>query len=290
MRQLLTMVCFDLDALNGPLVADLIAGGLGFEPQQISTPKSWGLRDSYCVQRHLPQIARRDNVDGLRLRVDLLGHGSYFRVATTPGLFQAIYWRTPVAAPAPALAQIERLTLAPGFNVAYASDADDVAWQSERSISNLEKVFGRSHQHLSKIHPPDARDPQVDIYANPGARYPFPGGWLHAGWRMWIGPRMQRHLPRQRLLRFKQAHQIRVLKRSGTVFIQLYDDPTTVESPEARRRQHAFRQWVDLVQLAHNRQAAQRPSAGPARTPHEPGTLARRAIRGLWNVATGAWL
>lgn len=97
----------------------------------------------------------------------------------------------------------------------------------------------------------DFEEEQIDTLKNPGAQHPIPGMWLLAAWRMWFGPGAFRHLPKDRLLNFGEAHRVEELGNEG-VFIELFEDPAAVETEAARQAQAAFNRWVNKAGLVAN--------------------------------------
>ena len=85
----------------------------------------------------------------------------------------------------------------------------------------------------------------IDVSGNPARREMFRDMWFQSAWRMWYGEGAFKHIRKETLLSFRDADVVTTLP-CGTVFIQLFDDPLTYDSPENRRRQQAFRDHVDM--------------------------------------------
>lgn len=187
--------------------------------------------------------------------------GPYFHVMPSPAwAFQALYWRVQGAA-TPSIEVLEWLTSVPGFSVAYRALADDVFWQSERSLRTYE-LYERSHRLAKKVKDPDTGEDRVDISQNPGRRSQYPGMWLQSSWQMWFGAGAFRRLPVTRLRDFPHGH-TKVLA-SGAVFIQLYDDPATYDCEPNRKVQAAFREWSGMNELERRALDAGRKVADPS--------------------------
>lgn len=254
-----TFVCFELGSLDGPFLADLVAHHLGFEPTRIEANDILRRRGRFRPAKHVPMIAEAKEIAFLDLDCGELLTPTFSIV--TAWDCQQLYWELPDTCPP--LALMEKLTGRPGFNMAIAADTEDTRWQSEELVSNYE-LHKRPHDHLPKIMDEDTDWLWIDIFQNPGARYDFVGGWLQAAWRMWFGELMFQFMPKERLLAFPHAERVEELS-TGAVFIELYADPAACDTPEARRRQHLFREWTGLPELARRA-----PELSKGRGPDDP--------------------
>lgn len=248
MPRLLTAMCFDLDSLDGKILAEVIARGVGFEPTSFGTDAFRRGGGRFSAKAHLPKLAAGKDVTHLALETEAGFGGDHFHLATI-GVwgFQVLYWCLDSYGQ-PDLALVEDLTAHKGFNAAYMCDNEDVFWQSTELLNTYEG-FGRSHEGLPKVPDETFGGLKVDIRGNPGARSPFPGMWLQSAWRMWFAGRAFDYLPKERLLEFEGAEVVRALP-SGAVFIQLYQDPGACAEPESRAVQRAFRDWMGMAHLA----------------------------------------
>jgi hypothetical protein len=122
-------------------------------------------------------------------------------------------------------------------------DWDDFFWQNHTGISHY-KRHNKPYSHL-----PIVDEESVDVSGNPGYRFDYPGMSLSSAWRMWYGHGAQQLFGREHLLNFCDAEKVEELD-NGVIFIQLHENPRDYESPENRRRQQGFRQWVKMDHLA----------------------------------------
>ena len=132
----------------------------------------------------------------------------------------------------------------PGFAAAYACDADDLFWQTERNPENWD-VLGRDRRGMKLIKDPNTGRRIIDVSGNPGRIELVQGMRLQSSWRMWFGPGAERHFDRTRVLAFPEAARLRLLE-SGVVFVELYEDGQRPELAEHRRVQQAFRDWLEM--------------------------------------------
>lgn len=161
-------------------------------------------------------------------------------------VFETVSWCCPIDS-LPKKEFFNTLSLRPGFNAGYISDAEDLNWQSETLVSNYE-LFGKSHEGLPKIWDDDFEEERIDTLQNPGARHPIPRMWLQAAWRMWFGPGAFEFIPKERPQAFEDAHRIERLDDQA-LFIQLFSDPDDFDSGASRAKQASFNDWVGKASL-----------------------------------------
>lgn len=133
------------------------------------------------------------------------------------------------------------------FIVAYIYDDEFVFWQSAYNINTF-KHFGKSYKKLPKTFDPFFEEEIVDISKNPGRRMLVSEMWLLSTWIMFFGEYFFQFVPKQRLLSFPYAFEIKELP-SGAVFIKLYDDVTKSDEKENLKIMQLFREWINLDQL-----------------------------------------
>src|SRR5579871_448014 len=234
--------CFDLDAVSGETIVDLIQSHLGFEPVFVRGEDVSKKRTRF-KPTVLAKLRPLKTVGMLRLDTDAPSaglDGPSFSVQSGPSWSShSLYWEV-AADRLPTRDMLDKLTALQGFNAGFAADADDVFWQSMTDISTYD-LYKRSHSHLPKIRNATFNEDCIDISKNPGRRDPFLGMSMQVSWRMWFGSGFFNYVPRDRVLAFKGARAIEELP-SGAVFVELYEDPFGAE--KNRDVQAAFRAWV----------------------------------------------
>ncbi len=135
MRLIETCFCFDIGALTGEHLMEVITSGLGFEPRRISCDDILRRRGRFRPAEHMPMIAKAEKITDLELAYDTKRQGPDFTaVALEPWGMMALYWRLPDCPPGDIL---EKLTAIPGFNAGYVSDSTRdgrVVWSEEIAL------------------------------------------------------------------------------------------------------------------------------------------------------------
>ncbi|MGN6187072.1 MAG: hypothetical protein ACTHQM_25835 [Thermoanaerobaculia bacterium] len=225
--------------MNGLLVREIVAAGLGFEPTQMRCAEL-GIRNSVpLTQKRRDALFRLPSITWLTLETESALDGPSFEVATvTAHNMQALYWKIPTAS-VPPLDFLHSLALRADFNAGFAADYDDIFWQSEETLATYE-IAGRPTDNLLVVDDPVFGGKMADVRSNPGRRSLYPGMWLVAAWRNWFGPGALRHVDSRALLSFEPVA-LRMQLNSATIFIQLYEDVLAASDPENRERQRKFR-------------------------------------------------
>lgn len=79
---------------------------------------------------------------------------------------------------------------------------------------------------------------------NPGRSVLISHTWLMVAWKMWFGEQFFKLVPRERILSFPYATEIKELP-SGQVYVQLYDKIEEPHTPDNIFRQWKWREWLD---------------------------------------------
>jgi hypothetical protein len=87
-----------------------------------------------------------------------------------------------------------------------------------------------------------------DTRFNPGRKTLISYTWLVAAWKMWFGLPFFELVPRERILSFPNAYQIKELP-DGNVFVQLYEKVEDSVSLESMRLQQQWRDWCRYDEL-----------------------------------------
>lgn len=230
---------FQLGAVSGSHLAGVIENGLGFKPGHIRM-RPQIVRNGPCnIDKRLPKIRQCSKIEHLYLRTSNRSSVPSFHFTTWRSCH--MLWLHYLYSQLLPRSFFDRLTGLPGFNAGFLVDGADDFWQNTEHLSDYQN-YKKPYFHLS------IDGDRVDISANPGRRFEYPGMLLSSGWRMWFGNFGLHVLGKEKLLTFPGAERIEELE-NGTVFIELYRNPEDYDSLENRRRQLGFREWVNMEQL-----------------------------------------
>jgi hypothetical protein len=242
-----TRACFQEGSLRTEQVLSLLEPeALGFSPVSIRVgsmtkgyePLSRKLLERVRNLRTLDVIEVREAEPPKKGRTFLFARDVAFR-------FQMLCWNLG------ALEEVQPETLTrvmsmDGFSSAAVFDARDVLQQSTASLE-VHRNFGWSLRSLKVSFDADLEREVVDISKNAGRADRIPGMWIIPGWKLWFAGRALAYFPRERLLSFPDAEEIRENERS--VFLRLFDLPTDAATPRGRATQLAFREWLEIDRL-----------------------------------------
>ena len=247
MPQLELVFCYDFGSLTGSVLAEIIERGIGFEPHYVTlraNDTSFNLRNrKWDSKVCLESIRAAAEVNGLELGIEPHGHDFHF-VNRTDLRADVIFLKLP-ATQMPDRDVLDRWSSIPGFHAGYLADYRYTMWESERLLDSYESA-GRPTEGL-RIYG-DAPILFVDISENPGRRSEFPGFFLQAAWRMWLGPAALAHLPVDRIRAYQQFEDFEQLDH-GVLFCQLYADAHDADTRECRDLQRRFRVVSGMNQL-----------------------------------------
>lgn len=133
------------------------------------------------------------------------------------------------------------------FLTGYVFDSDYVLWQTESVLNNY-KAFKKPYEHLSTYWDHELQLEKVDISNNPGRMTLVKGTWIMASWKMYFGTAFYQYISKDKLLSFKGANQIKELE-NGIIYIELYEDNSTPDTPENANKLAEFRHYFDLDNL-----------------------------------------
>ena len=91
---------------------------------------------------------------------------------------------------------------------------------------------------------------RVLVNGRPGRKAALPGkdGHLETGAaHFWFGDLIYKDIPKERILSFGQAHEIRELP-NGIIYVNLYEDTFNGNLPENQVKQEAFKEHLGLIQ------------------------------------------
>ena len=240
-KYLQTTVCFKHGALTTADVLSLLDMTPSFTPTHVvgdEFKKSGGIYSSSDRDR----IEKSASLESLLLSEHPYGEGKSFNLTRLPAWqFDAVTWQLPYNQSL-SVPDFERVCEIAGFRCLYVADAADVFWQSTEEIAIYESR-GRDHSKMPKRIDSDFGEEMIDVAKNPGARHLVPQFWLQSAWQMVFGGDLLNLFLAERLLDFSGAYIKRRLPCGG-IFLQLYRDPDSFATPEARQAQAKFRQWM----------------------------------------------
>ncbi|MDR5002170.1 hypothetical protein [Brevibacillus parabrevis] len=133
---------------------------------------------------------------------------------------------------------------------AYLVSKEDRRWQNNDSIS----LYKKFHQSLDGIriipHPKLKKQLIIDVTQFPGHNRTYKGLWFGSCWMMWYGNEYFHFLDREKMVTFLECEEKYVLS-DGTVRIKLYNDPFAYNEEENRRRQWAFRDYMNIDEIVN---------------------------------------
>ncbi|MBV4356986.1 hypothetical protein [Pinibacter aurantiacus] len=87
-----------------------------------------------------------------------------------------------------------------------------------------------------------------DIRFNPGRMILMGHSWQMAAWKMWFGEPFFKLVPKEKLLAFPHAVEVKELP-AGQVYVHLFDKVEESHTPESRFRQWEWQKWLDFDKL-----------------------------------------
>ncbi len=247
-------LCFEAETFNGKDMVALIHEGIGFTPKRIYASNAFRLYklfewkdldilawEGYGVDFTL-RATPNEGGDGDLRRFSILERGF-----ENGECAQMLHWILP-AEQISIVPLINRLLEHPRLKVAYCCDEED-NWMQNADSPTPYRTRGRSYAHLDVYWDEEWVRERIDISQNPGRSQFVEGYELSSCWRMWFGPKFFHLVPKEKLLAFPEARRIETTE-AGHVFIELYADPFEADLAENRRRQQAFRDWIEIEKLA----------------------------------------
>ena len=262
MSQLLQyQFCFEAETFNGADVVSLIERhGLGFSPKRILASNAFWMYQPYQSGDLEPIKMEGFGVSlTLYAKVEeggLTGDQRTFSInerGFEDGERAQMIWLQLLPKDLSTLPLVDELLGHPRLKAAYCGDEEDI-WIQNADSPTYYAVRGMSYAHLDVYWDEEWVEERIDISQNPGRSQFIEGYELSSCWRMWFGPKFFGLVPKDKLLAFPNARRIETTE-VGHVFIELYADPFEADLAENRRRQQAFRDWIDLDGLAKRLQA-----------------------------------
>lgn len=91
-------------------------------------------------------------------------------------------------------------------------------------------------------------DKEYDVKFNPGRQILIGRTWLMAAWKMWFGQPFFEIVPKEKILNFPHALEIKELP-GGQVFVHLFDKVDESYTPDSMFRQWKWNEWLDFDEL-----------------------------------------
>lgn len=206
-------------------------------------------RSSWDKNTHEKRIEKYNSED----RISMVAKGGYLFMSDIAGIhnqFRSIHLNQPSTLYFPSDEEMEML-FDDSMVSAYVYNHEYTSIQSETFETNL-NGRGYPDELLESIkstpYKQGVHGREYDIKFNPGRLELGKNTWLMPAWKMWFGKHFFELIPKEKILSFPHATEIKELS-SGIVFVQLYDDihePYTVEN---KFRQWKWREWLDYDHL-----------------------------------------
>ncbi len=149
--------------------------------------------------------------------------------------------------------EIEFITTNSDFVSGYLYDENYEYIQSTQYSSNYkdrsfsELVLSSIKDTPYKIN--EFNEKEYDTTLNPGKRDLISYTWLIAAWKMWFGKPFFDIVPKEKILSFTDAYEIKELQ-NGNVFVQLFEKIEESASTGNMEKQRKWRKWLDFEKLA----------------------------------------
>ena len=144
------------------------------------------------------------------------------------------------------------LQMVPGLISAYLYNEDYVFIQSEVFENNFirkefsKDIMGSIRNTPFKIGGHGTKE--YDVRFNPGRRILLDRSYLLAAWKMWLAPPFFVLVPKERILAFPHAVEIKELP-SGVVYVKLFESLEESHTVDSMFRQWKWQEWLDFDEL-----------------------------------------
>lgn len=133
----------------------------------------------------------------------------------------------------------------PGFVSAYLSDSNYTAAQNTK---NGKYIIDDSSLKDTPFFLSAEGYKVYDTSYNPGREEILSFTTLLPAWKMWFGETFFQYIPKEKLLSFPHAIEIKELP-DGIVYVQLFENIAESNSEKARDMQWAWRRWLEFDEL-----------------------------------------
>lgn len=152
----------------------------------------------------------------------------------------------------PSNEEVESIVNHEGFIAAYLYDEDYEVVQNTAYSDNYSHRNYPAHilNSLKGVpyHINEFGEKQYDIKNNPGKMDLIGYCWLMAAYKMWFGKPFFELVPKEILLSFTDAYEIKELN-DGKVFVQLFEKIEESASPVNMEKQRKWRKWLNFEKL-----------------------------------------
>jgi len=242
-------ISFEEGAVNGSFFIDLFNKYVRFTPKAYTKKYSTKTWDE---KKHLKEIASATTKDtisifdleGNILRSGLTGSDIPHRSVTIEqdeDFFMPLDYEI-----------VQMIRPIKGFTAGYLYNQEYAYIQSTESETLLEeKHFPKeildsiknTPFHLSVF---DKKD--YDTKFNPGRMILIGNTWLMASWKMWFGKPFFKLVPKDRLLSFPHAIEVKELDNE-IIYVQLYEKINEPTTPDSVFRQWKWQEWLNFDDL-----------------------------------------
>ncbi len=152
----------------------------------------------------------------------------------------------------PSNSEVESIINKEGFIVAYLYNEDyevvqNTAYSNNYSHRNYPPYILNSLKG-APYHINEFGEKQYDVKNNPGKMDLIGYCWLMAACRMWFGKPFFEIVPKEKILNFTDAYEIKELE-NGKVFVQLFEKIEESASAINMEKQRKWRKWLDFEKL-----------------------------------------
>lgn len=241
---------FEQNSLNGENFINLFTQFIKFNPRSFTkkyATKAWD------ENKHIKIIASADKSDTL-----IVGGYDHDIFLTTDIISKKPYRIVQIIQDKdlflPKDEEVEQNIERNGFIAAYLYNSDYVDVQSTAS-ENMLGAKNYSTEILETIKNTPWKQGvhcrEFDTRFNPGRRIMIPGTSMIAAWKMWFGKPFFEIVPKEKLLTFQYAPEVKELN-SGKIFIKLFDAIEKSHTIESRFNQWKWQEWTDYDSLIVN--------------------------------------
>ena len=245
MKKIKATFCFLSGTFSGKKVYELFVKDLWFEPETIFLPRR-KYTDQKYAKKHKDEIESKDTSISLWLK-GKSGINSFQVVETAHRNFhQVIYMSFLISDYDKVIRLVESQLNSDDFVVGYCHDEFDQLLQNASSETDFN--FINCDMPEENLIEDDWGSKIVDTQKNPGVNTLVGDMWLTTTWRMWFGKNFYKHVNKELLKNFKDAHIIQEVG-SDALFIELYSNYSEASLIENREKQIAFREHVEMDKL-----------------------------------------
>lgn len=148
--------------------------------------------------------------------------------------------------------EVETIINYESFIVAYLYDEDyevvqSTAYSDNYSHRNYPAYILNSLKN-TPYHINEFGEKEYDTKSNPGKMDLIGYCWLMASYKMWFGKPFFEIVPKEKILSFTDAYEIKELK-DGKIFVQLFEKIEDSASAVNMEKQKKWRKWLDFEKL-----------------------------------------